>query len=227
MTRRFGPLIVLVLCAYGIVIARLGQVQLVEHETWASEARNLSRGSTFVPHVRGRILDRKGREFVRDEQVYELEFIWRSFRRGHPLGQLCVARSLLELRPVALVESWRDLERWAEALTNLTPEQVDDYGRGKALIIGAGTALLEIPEAVDARLEQRYYRGGHLHFYLKALLEVDRFEARTLSDLKGQLAWERPYRQVIAEIRDQSLPQFDDAFFERISRTRTDVARLA
>ena len=227
MTRRFGPLIFLVLCAYGVIVARLAQVQLAEHEIWASEARDLSRGSTFVPHERGRILDRKGREFVRDEQVYELEFVWRDFRRGHPLGQLCAARSLLELRPVALVEAWDELEAWALALTSLTPEQVDDFGRGAALLIGDPEAALFQLEAADAKAEQRFYRSGHLHFYLKALLQVDRSEARRIADQKDQAGWERPYRELVAGLRGQSQRDFDASFLERISGTRAELARLA
>ena len=84
--RRFGPLVWLVFAAIALVAARLFQVQVLEHEIWAREASSLVRTSRIVASHRGRFLDRNGRELVRDEDCYEIEFKYREFRRGHPIG---------------------------------------------------------------------------------------------------------------------------------------------
>ena len=81
-----APIAILTL-ALAALWARMVQVQIFEHEIWAREATNLVRSGTILPFRRGRILDRTGtREIVRDEEVYRVEFVWRDFRREHPLG---------------------------------------------------------------------------------------------------------------------------------------------
>ena len=115
--RRFGPLIGVFLFSLAVLVARLWDVQIREHDVWAREAANLVRSWFIEPYTRGRILDREGRELVRDVEGYELEFVWRDFRRGHPLGQVASLRSLAVGRPVSLEETRQSLSPWAQELS--------------------------------------------------------------------------------------------------------------
>ena len=77
--------------------------------------------SWFIePYARGEIRDREGRLMVRDEEVYELELVWRDFRRGHPLGQVSALRSLVLGRPVGLAETGARIGDWAEEFARLS-----------------------------------------------------------------------------------------------------------
>ena len=53
--RRFGPLVVAVVVATAVLIGRLAQVQVGEHEVWADEAAALVRVGRVVPYRRGEI----------------------------------------------------------------------------------------------------------------------------------------------------------------------------
>lgn len=201
--RRFGPLIGLFLLAVTVLTARLWDVQVREHETWAREAANLVRSWFIEPYSRGRLLDAEGRVLARDEESYELEFVWRDFRRGHPLGQVAALRSLAVGRPVSLEETRLHLETWAEEFTRLSPADIDAFGRGEELVLGP----LEVP-AVDAsgraarriaREERRGARAGDLDFYVKALLHPSTAARRRLPRSRGDEGWTRPYLELIAE----------------------------
>ena len=146
--RRFGLLIALLGACLVALIARLYDVQIREHDVWAKEAANLVRSWFVEPYNRGAILDREGRTLVRDEAAYELEFVWRDFRRGHPLGQVAQLRSLVEMRPVSLAKTAglaetadrstkvTNLVLWAREFVHLSPEAIDRFGRGEALELG-------------------------------------------------------------------------------------------
>ena len=107
MLRRFLPLLALLALSVATLLARLWDIQVVQHDVWATEAANIVRSYGIEPYRRGAILDRDGEVIVRDEKRYVLEFIWRDFRRGHPLGQLAMLRSLALARPVGLDEARR------------------------------------------------------------------------------------------------------------------------
>ena len=51
--RRFGPLILLLCLGSAVICARLFEVQVLQHETWRDEARNLVRqdGSDADPQL--------------------------------------------------------------------------------------------------------------------------------------------------------------------------------
>lgn len=221
--RRFGPLIACVLGALVLVLARMHEVQVTEHEVWAREAANLVRSSTVIPYRRGRILDREGRVLVRDEEAYEVEFVWREFRRGHPLGQIAQMRSLLLMRPIALSDGLQNMVSWADELVLLSPASIDDFGRGKAVRVGN----LEVPATDDARSDRRWSRASDLHFYVKALLELDRRTARAIARKKDEPGWERPYLELAAEVRGVSPTRIREDLHQRLESSLAHLSSLA
>lgn len=170
---RLRPLVVLVaLLALG-VIARLFQVQVLEHEVWAGEASRLVMKGSEQPYRRGRILDAAGRVLARDEETRSVELVYREFRRSHPLGQVAHARSLLEGRPVPLPEACANLQAWAHELVALGPREL------AALVRGESDAWS--PAGLDARLRLR--RAADLAYYVRRLLGFDTQRADQRADL--------------------------------------------
>ncbi|MGK0217517.1 MAG: hypothetical protein ACI9HE_000995, partial [Planctomycetota bacterium] len=218
-------LVVLVLV---LVLARLYDVQVREHEVWATEAAALQRSETTLPFRRGGIYDRKGRSWVRDEVRYELEFVWRDFRRGHPLGNLAQLRSLLACKPVSLQEAVQDPGIWAEALVALTPQGISDFAKGERIEGGSGlsvAALQPDEERRDlARAERRGARAAAMHFYLQRLLGVSNRESSALRDLRKDEGRELPYLTLVAMVRRGSGESLGEALQRerRRLRERTD-----
>lgn len=231
--RRFGPLIGIVLVATVVVLARLYDVQVREHSVWANEAAGLMRSARVEPHRRGTIRDRNGRVLVRDEEVYELDFVWRDFRREHPLGIVAQLRSLVLSRPVSLVDTAAHLDDWAVEFANLAPQAIEDFGKGEGLDLGA----LHVPRVpgdgrrarrAEARAQRRASRASELHFYLRSLLRVDRSEWKAMRELRGSRAWERPYLELLGRARRGSAdrdPAARRAELERWLRGEVDSAR--
>ncbi|MDG1983806.1 MAG: hypothetical protein P8M11_04510, partial [Planctomycetota bacterium] len=83
MLRRFLPLLAILGLSVATLLARLWDIQVVQHDVWATEAANIVRSYGIEPYRRGAILDRHGEVIVRDEERYVIEFIWRDFRRSH------------------------------------------------------------------------------------------------------------------------------------------------
>ncbi len=221
--RRFGPLMLLALICLGALLARSFQVQVLEHDLWAREAANLGRSWSIEPYQRGTIYDRKHRPIVRDEEVYELEFVWREFRRGHPLGQVAEARSLLCLLPISLEETLLNLEPWARELGRLSPEAIDDFGRGASI----STGTLVVPASSESEQEQRRARRADLHFYVRALLGVDRECARALRDAVGTADWKLSYVELVAHATDRSPEEVEQDLERRAADSVADLRRLS
>lgn len=201
--RRFGLPIGLVLLTLVLVLARLYDVQVREHRVWASEAAALERSETILPHTRGAIYDRKGRLWVADEVRYELEFVWRDFRRGHPLGNLAALRSLLDASPVRLSEAAHDAGLWAEALVQLTPQGIRDFAQGKEASGGRWLQVGALPEEgrkERARAERRPARAAAVHFYLQRLLGVTGRERGALRQQRSDRP-DAPYLELVARVR--------------------------
>lgn len=183
--RRCGPLLGTMIMVGAILVARLYEVQVQEHDIWAREAVNLMRSWEVMPYQRGDILDAKGRSMVTDERVFELEFVWREFRRGHALGQVAQLRSVVAMEYVPLQEAQVDLADWALGFLSLSPAEIDSFGTGGALSVGSvDIPRLEVEgrraRTAAARYERRRPRASELHFYTKALLGLGRGATRDL-----------------------------------------------
>jgi cell division protein FtsI/penicillin-binding protein 2 len=218
--RRFGPLIVLVFIGFVVLIARTFQVQVLEHEVWAQQASSLTRSSKILPSHRGRFLDREGRELVRDEDVYQIEFRYRDFRRGHPLGIVAHARAAMEMRPVPLDEALANMDAWIESIVRITPKELDDFQSGKPVFFGER----EFPEAAKPALDGRYRRAADLRFYIATLLALDANELKAIKRELGPAGRGYSYLDITARLRSIA----PEVLLERVKRSASDAcAELA
>lgn len=69
-----------------IVVFHLWWTMIVEHEVWAVRSDENRWSFRSVPGRRGALLDRYGRELVRDEPTMELAIHYLRFRLRHPVG---------------------------------------------------------------------------------------------------------------------------------------------
>jgi len=227
--RRFAPIIALVFVGLAILLARLFQVQILEHETWAREAQSLVRSGKSVPYHRGRILDREGRVLVKDEDIYQIEFSYRDFRRGHPLGEIAHARSSLEMRAVPLAEALANMEAWACELVELSPRAIDDFRRGAGLrtpsfawpAVAASDAKAAIErEALASRASDlRYYAGELLHATSAERGEVHKAEKGLGSDTS--------FVALLASVRKTTRDALMDSLRNELAAAREHLAFLA
>ena len=192
---RLLPLLALFSLLAAALVARLFQVQLLEHELWAFEASRLVLHGREEPYRRGRILDVAGRVLARDEEGRAVDLVYRDFRRGHPLGQVAHARSLLAGRPVPLAEARAHLVEWGEELAALTPLELEAFARGEA---GERSR-----RGFDRRVQAR--RANDLSFYLQRLLALDasgqRATKRAVLALAGADGEQRSFLELVAAVR--------------------------
>lgn len=231
MLRRFAIPMGLVLLALLFLLTRVYEVSVDEHSIWAREAASLERGAHLLPYRRGRILDRSGNVWVNDQVRYEVEFVWRNFRRGHPLGNIVQLMSLTLMRPVDLQElADGDAALWADHLVGLSPDQIRSFGRGGALVVG-GMEIEELPEEGRRgarREERRPARAADLRFYIERLLGVTRREWQQLRDLRDSDRSDEPYANLVAGLRRTGSESFNAAVqrLRRELRERVDRSLL-
>jgi cell division protein FtsI/penicillin-binding protein 2 len=221
--RRILPLIALVAVGALLLVARLYQLQILEREIWTGEAANLVRSGSIRPYTRGAILDARGRVLREDRSTYRVDFVYRDFRRAHPLGLVVHARSTLLGATVPLREGYERLVPWAEELTALSPQQLEGFVLGEALESGT----LRAAASTDPEREQRRARRSDAHFYITALFELSRSERRVLT----KLAEERPessWLELAALARGASDPHAERAaLLRRLETSRADLVVLA
>lgn len=221
--RRFLPLVLVLVLGLVVLAARLVQVQVVEAAVWGREAANLVRSSNVIPYHRGVIRDRNGVVLAKDEDLYEVEFEYRSFRRGHALGVVAHARSALELRAVPLAEALDHLEEWARSLVAITPEELSAFARGEAVLLGG----VQLPASADPELEQRAQRAADVRYYASVLLGLDDRAARALRPDVEDPARSRPWVELAAaragSTKERALAQLDRA----LAVARADLEELA
>lgn len=221
--RRFAPLIVVVVLAFVALGMRMFQVQVLQYEIWAREAANLVREGTIEPHRRGNIRDRKGRVIATDELVYEVEFVWRQFRRGHPLGQVAQMRSLLLMRPISLAETFEHLFDWADELVHLSPADIDAFGAGAGVFVQS----LQVPASTESVADRRWARAGDLHYYVKALLDLDRGEARRVSKMEDPALRRLSYLELAARVRKVTSSAVREDLYRRLDESVGHLGGLA
>lgn len=228
--RRFGPLVVAVVLATAVLIGRLAQVQIAQHEVWADEAAALVRVGRVLPYQRGEIREAGGELLVSDRATWNVVFVARAFRREHPLGQVTHALGALEGRSVPFERGWRELERSALALVRLTPDQLRAFARGEAL----EREHLRAGACADAGREDRRGRASDLAFYILALLDLERAESREITRgvrAEPEKLGGRSYVELAAEVRRGSraadVAAIERELVERLARSRVDLERLA
>jgi len=224
--RRFGPLTLLVVLGLVVLSSRLFQIQVRDRDVWAREAANLLRSSTVVPYHRGRIFDRKGRALVRDEDIYQVELVYRTFRRGHPLGQVAHAWSSLTLQPLSLEQALVELDTLALMLVELSPAQIEAFAKGAAL------PDYGVPVVPDPAPTLRSRRASDLRFYIGALLGFDRRDWAKIRAWRGEAPWERSLLELACRVDgardlDAAVRERAASLAERMRKVPRDLDRLA
>ncbi len=194
--RRTGPLIALLILGTAALIARLYQIQVVEHGIWAEEARRLVRSGALLPYRRGAILDGADRPLAEDTTRYRVELSYRDFRREHPLGQVAHGRAALEMRDVSLPEARARLVPWARELVQLSPRGLAAFARGGPLVVAG------VDRGADG--VQRGARAADLRFYAQGLMRPSLAERRRLRGIERDREGARSYLDLFAEWRGQT-----------------------
>lgn len=166
---RILPLILIMATGCVVLLLRLYQVQVQEHETWARQALGLTYSGQELPYKRGSIRDTHGNVLARSKSSNHVALLYRDFRREHYLGQLAHARSLLEARSVGLPEARSRRRSWALELLQLSPLQLEAFAKGKAVQLGS----LHFEATDQARAENRPRRAKDIAFYARYLLHLD------------------------------------------------------
>jgi cell division protein FtsI/penicillin-binding protein 2 len=244
--RRCGLPIAAFVLAVAFLVARLYDVQVTQHDTWAREAANLVRSYHVEPYTRGTIRDRNGHVIARDEQVYQLELVWRDFRRGHPLGQVAMALSTIGGAPVTLEDTHRALQERALELVSLTPRAVGEFGRGAPLALGGrvliGDAAQELHAHVDvadtaddaastsdaAQRTQRRARAGDVEFYVARLLALTDREERAVRRLVEDAGLvDKSFAELASIATGVGSEQLRADLTARLAESRRHLGRLA
>ena len=220
--RTTAPLWLLALCVL-LFLGRLFQIQVLAHTRWSEQAARLQHAGAVLPYRRGAILDASGRVLVRDREAYHLVFTYRSFRRGHPLGQVAHARAALLGRPVDLLSAWDQLGVWGRELVSISPAQLARFADGEP----AELAGLAVP-AGDPREERRGTRAADLHYYLLGLLGLTGSERLALVRARRAGEEQRSYAALVAAERgwdDASLVLYE--LEDRMGAARDALVRLS
>lgn len=106
------------------LLARLVQLQWLEHEDWQREAWRARLSGGEIPYRRGRLLDRAGRVLAETRSSYELVWFYRDFRREHPAAQLLEVAVLLGRDPGSLVECFARAEEGARLWLGCRPQDL-------------------------------------------------------------------------------------------------------
>ncbi len=233
MLRRFVPLLVCLALAILVLLSRLWDVQVVQHEVWAREAANIVRSYGVDPYVRGTIRDRNGDLIVRDEERYSLEFVWRDFRRGHPLGQVAMMRSLTHARPFGLDETRLQFAEAALGYALVSPDDLEDFAKGKLLDVGVDYVPAIAAESEKQRRklvvsEHRRSRAADLRFYVLRLLDLKPRDMKVLDELvedkhRGHLS----YLELAAQATNRAVGEVENNLRDRVDQSDEQLNRLA
>lgn len=136
-----------------LLIGRLFQLQIQEHDHWVKEARNSRLDRDSIPFRRGRILDRNGVVLAMDRPAFDLYFRYRDFRQGHLAGQLLEALHLMGIDSGGLDACLRRGEElgaiclsWTpQDLAILTPRQRNDLVYYLRRLAGMGSSRWYLP----------------------------------------------------------------------------------
>lgn len=126
--RRLQHLILALAFVQVILAARMVQLQVIEHETWAERARRSRLEKRTIPAERGRIFDAEGVVLAEDRRSFDLMLEYRAFRRGQPIAQLFELCLLLGEPCVGLQAAAQDAERLVERVLAWTPGQFTGLG---------------------------------------------------------------------------------------------------
>lgn len=223
--RRQRVTVVFAALAIGLVLVelRLIRLQLLQGEMWERESRRSTMQFETVPAERGWILDRHGEPLAKTEEVRELSFRFRDWRRSSALGQTAALAWLLDGQRRSARESWDAADEWLEGL-------------GAARVADLG-ALQPKQRARDAQTYVQWLYGKAVGLAARELLADEPIDpSLTLADLPGfeaglaearrRLSAERAALSDLARVSSLGL----DALWEGVDRvvdaTDRRVARI-
>jgi cell division protein FtsI/penicillin-binding protein 2 len=228
--RRVAPLIVVVVVGVAVLLARLYQIQIAQREIWTSEAAGLVRAGAIRPYTRGAIFDARGRALREDRASYQLEFVYRQFRRAHPLGLVTHARAALLGRNIALRDAYGNLELWCDELLRLAPRQFDEFALGGGLSSGS----LQVASTTTPLLEDRRARRADARYYVHVLLALAHSDDASLAPKQrselGKLAAANPdasWLELAAALWERDSAALRADLAARLARSRADLEALA
>jgi penicillin-binding protein 2 len=172
--RRFGWLVSVVAVAFVILVGRLWQLQVVRGERYFQQSTNNFRAETWIPAVRGKILDRSRNVLVDNRPSFNATVSPRAFT---PEVRARFAR-LLNLT----VDEAEDVaEKVARAKDRSHPTLVlEDVSRERLALLAQEAALLPGVEVRDAPHRNYLYGklAAHVLGYLNQISDVELAERR-------------------------------------------------
>jgi len=125
MRRRRVVVVFVVLCVcFVTVLARLVRLQLVEHPLWSRESAKSAARFRSLPFERGWIFDRNGEPLARTEEVADLAFRYRDWRRGTAAGQAGHAWWTLGAERPDVSTALAHVDELTDALGDVTVAQI-------------------------------------------------------------------------------------------------------
>ncbi len=224
--RRIQPLLLVLVVGAVVLLGRLYWIQVREHDVWSNEAARLVHAGHVLPYRRGRIVDAHGEVLAKDKGTFQLVLLYREFRRGHPLGQVAHARSLLEGRAVSLREAHENLVPWAVDLVSLTSAQLTAFASGEAV----ETATWSHPGGGDPTREHLGSRASDLRFYVGRLLDLGARQWNEVRSLGKRRATDVSFHVLAAEERSKAGERrwsAEDVLADLESRLAESVDQLA
>jgi cell division protein FtsI/penicillin-binding protein 2 len=112
------------LVGLGLVELRLLRLQLLQNGLWARESRRSTMQFDTLPFERGWILDRGGEPLAMTEEVRDVLFRFRDWRRGTELGQAHALTWLLDGERRSAHEAYEQADTWLDALARVRVAQL-------------------------------------------------------------------------------------------------------
>jgi penicillin-binding protein 2 len=158
--QRITVVFFVLLAGLGMVELRLLRLQLLQHDLWARESRRSTMQFDTLPFERGWILDRHGEPLAMTEEVRDVIFRFRDWRRGAALGQSAALMWLLDGERRSAHAAFEEADQWLDALARvhvaqLAGMQPRQRGRDAATYLGwllgrpASGALRELLDGTD------------------------------------------------------------------------------
>ena len=196
-----------------VLIGRLFQLQVKDHDHWLREARNSRLDRESIPFRRGSILDRNGKVLAKDKPSYDLYFRYRDFRRGHIAGQLHEALALMEIASGGLEVCLDSGETLGQQCFGWTPEDLGNLtsrNRGDLLFYMRGMGGLS---SSRMRLAVQEWQEGGQNAFGEQFPEAYVGLSRGLHEA----------RREIALLEELLGPEWGDAILPRLENRRQEL----
>ncbi|MBU0754972.1 MAG: hypothetical protein KJ645_07510 [Planctomycetes bacterium] len=135
--KRFGILLLLAALSLLLVEAQLFKLQWIEHDFWQREAQKNRTSARTIPFKRGWILDRNRTPLALTQSIFELRFVFRSFRLHAAAGQISMVYYLLQDNRVSILGIYDNPEPFLAGLYQLRPNDItsiEDRWKRKDLV---------------------------------------------------------------------------------------------